>query len=142
MVISVIWLDVVLNPAWEKHKSGFAQPIPADFVFKHQRLATGATEAAAEAKKIVCEGVYGQSQSHATAAFSSQAGMHYFHSTEKGNSLDLRVPWAGQVYRLLQKIILSTSVCRSHCDSREKFHCWAVVLQSQPLPCEYRFLPV
>lgn len=65
MVISVIWLDVVLNPAWEKRKSGFAQPMAADLVFKHQRWATGAKEAAAEARKG-CEGGLWSTSSHAT----------------------------------------------------------------------------
>lgn len=61
MVISVIWSDEVLNPAWEKHKSEFAWSVAADFFVKHQRWATGAEEAPAEARKG-CEGVYGQPQ--------------------------------------------------------------------------------
>lgn len=39
--------------------------LAADFVVQHQRWATGAEEAPAEARKG-CEGVCGQPQSHAT----------------------------------------------------------------------------
>lgn len=102
--------------------------LAADFVVQHQRWATGAEEAPAEARKGY-EGVCGQHQScHCPAAFSSQIGIHFFDSTEKDNSLDLRVPWAGQVYRLLPEIILCPSECRSHCDGRKRYWCWATAL--------------
>lgn len=123
-----------------KNKNQFVWPVAADFVVKHQMWATGAEEPTAEARKG-CEGIYGSMVS--LRAMPLSCSIFFSYSTENGISLDLGVPRAGQVYRLLPKFILCTSVCRNHCDSREKYCYWAaVILPSQPLSCEYRLFPI
>lgn len=136
MVISIIWSDEVLNPAWEKRKSGFAACSWWFFCWAAE-VDNWYWRSCCRSKKRLWGGLWSTSEScYHPAAISSQAGIHFFHCTGKGNSLDLSVPWAGQGYRLLPEIILCACECRSHCDRRERYCCWAAVrLQAQPLPC-------
>lgn len=87
MVISIIQSDEVLNPAWEKHKSGFAQRVAGDFFVEQQKWATGTEEAAAEVKKG-CEAVCGQPQIHVTVLqhFLLKQAFTFFNAQKKATA--------------------------------------------------------